>query len=98
MMNKMRNNWTIKDLTAWLDSLEEWNGVPQNFVFADTDGDIAYFMLCSTPIRKDKTPFIGSRVLDGRTSEFDWEGLVPVKDLPRSINPEKGYIVTANNR
>jgi penicillin amidase len=55
-------------------------------------------MLCPTPIRKDKTPFIGSRVLDGRTSEFDWEGLVPAKDLPRSINPERGYIVTANNR
>lgn len=25
-------------------------------------------------------------------------GLVPGKDLPRSVNPEKGYIVTANNR
>jgi penicillin G amidase len=99
MLNKLRKNITIKELTEWLDTLEGgWNGVPQNFLFADTDGDIAYYMLCPTPIRKDKTPFIGSRILDGTTSEFDWEGLVPAKELPRSINPERGYIVTANNR
>ena len=55
-------------------------------------------MAASIPKRKNRTPFIGKRVLDGRTSDFDWEGNVPPKDLPRSINPKRGYIVTANNR
>jgi len=55
-------------------------------------------MFAAMPNRKNKTPFIGSRVLDGRTTEFDWDGFVSIKDLPKSINPKKGYIATANNR
>ena len=53
------------------------------------------------PIRKDKTPYIGQRVLDGRTSAHDWEAdgkCVPTSELIRSYNPKKGYIVSANNR
>jgi len=51
------------------------------------------------PERKDKTPFIGSRILDGTTSEFDWTGrVVPQRDLAKSLNPKKGYIMTANGR
>ena len=51
------------------------------------------------PERNDKTPFIASRVLDGTTTKFDWTGrVVPLRDLPRSLNPKKGYIVSANNR
>lgn len=53
----------------------------------------------SIPERKDKTPFIASRILDGTTSKFDWTGeVVHLKELPRSLNPKKGYIVSANNR
>jgi penicillin amidase len=73
-------------------------GLPANLIFADTYGDIAYMMLSPSPIRKNKTPFIGARILDGTTSDFDWEGFADIKDLPRSLNPKKGYIVTANNR
>jgi penicillin amidase len=37
-------------------------------------------------------------VLDGTKTDNDWVGFVPPKDLPRVINPKKGFIVTANNR
>jgi acyl-homoserine lactone acylase PvdQ len=49
-----------------------------NLVMADNSGDIGYMMLVSFPNRKDKTPFIGNRVLDGTTTAYDWEGLVPI--------------------
>ena len=55
-------------------------------------------MLVPFPKRKDQTPCIGNRVLDGTKSAYDWEGLIPVKELPQSFNPDKGYIATANNR
>lgn len=87
-----------KDFVKKMDSKGKYIGLAINLIMADTDGDIAYMMLSPQPKRKNQTPFIGSRVLDGTTSENDWEGIVPIKDLPRSINPEKGYIVTANNR
>lgn len=51
------------------------------------------------PVRKDLTPYLGCRVLDGRKSDFDWtDKTVPLKDLPRAINPKKGYLSNANNR
>ena len=52
------------------------------------------------PVRKNKIPFIGSHVLDGRTSENDWESgkSVSITELARSVNPEKGFLVSANNK
>jgi penicillin amidase len=76
-----------------------YNGFTINLVFADNSGNIAYVMGTAHPIRKDKTPYIGCRVLDGETTEWDWEeGIQPSKMLPRSLNPAKGFIATANNR
>jgi acyl-homoserine lactone acylase PvdQ len=70
----------VKEL---MDKIEE-NGkqghrsLPMNLVLADNSGDIGYMMLVPFPNRKDKTPFIGNRVLDGTTTAYDWDGLVPV--------------------
>ena len=71
-----------------------------NVIVADNEGNIGYQQVAPLPVRKDKTPYIGCRVLDGRTSAYDWEEgkFVPIKELARSVNPKKGYIVTANNK
>ena len=69
-----------------------------NLVMADNAGDIGYMMLVPFPNRKDKTPFIGNRVLDGSTTAYDWDGLVSISQLPKSFNPKKGFIATANQR
>ena len=58
-----------------------------NLVMADTEGYIGYLLMLPYPDRKNKTPFIGSRVLDGTTSAFDWDGLLPLSTNPRSVNP-----------
>jgi acyl-homoserine lactone acylase PvdQ len=52
--------------------------LPMNLVLADNGGDIGYMMLVPFPNRKDKTPFIGNRVLDGTTTAYDWDGLIPI--------------------
>jgi len=56
--------------------------------------------LTTAPIRKNRTPYVGTIALDGTTTKNDWvEGkFVPTKELPRLSNPSKGYIVAANNR
>lgn len=69
-----------------------------NLVMADTEGNIGYLLMLPYPNRINKTPFIGSRVLDGTTSQFDWSGMLPLSANPRSINPARGYIMSANNR
>lgn len=73
-------------------------GVSMNFIMADTAGNIGYMMLLPTIKRKDPTPFIGCRVLDGTVSTYDWEGPLPLSANPRSLNPKRGFIATANNR
>lgn len=80
------------------DGKDGHKSLPMNLVAADNSGDIGYMMLVSFPNRKDKTPFIGNRVLDGTTTAYDWDGLVPISQLPRSFNPERGFIQTANQR
>ena len=71
-----------------------------NLVLADNSGNIGYIHAASLPIRKNTTPYIGCRVLDGTTSAYDWVPFknAPIIAQPRSYNPERGYIVTANNR
>ncbi|WP_372365603.1 penicillin acylase family protein [Candidatus Uabimicrobium sp. HlEnr_7] len=66
--------------------------VPFNWVIADHQ-NIAYQMSGLSPIRN----WSGLYPADGRFSENDWQGFHSYKDLPRVLNPEQKYIVTANN-
>ena len=34
----------------------------------------------------------------GWTGEFEWEGTIPYEELPEVVDPESGFLVTANNR
>lgn len=67
-----------------------------NLIFATIDGHIGYQMLGSYPLRVNND--YGNFVKDGTTTAFDWIGLLPAKDRLQKIDPENGYIVTANNK
>ncbi len=67
-------------------------------IVAFQKGDIAFYLANNIPIRNNSKPYAGCRILDGTTSANDWVGYISPKDLPKVINPKKGYIVTANNR
>ncbi len=81
-------NWT-----EFLAALERFPGPGQNFVYADVNGNIGYHATGSLPIRKN---FDGDVPLDGSSGEYEWQGWIPFDELPASFNPERGYIVTAN--
>lgn len=80
-------------------SKDGYRGVAVNLEMADNSGNIAYQLLAPMYKRKDETPYLGCRVLNGQTSKFDWtDEMIPITELPRSLNPEKGFISNANNR
>lgn len=82
-----------------MEEIGHYNGAPLNLILASRNGDIGYMLLTPHPIRKGNVPHLGSMIQDGTTSEYDWTGeFVQVKDLPKVVNPKKGFIVTANNR
>ncbi len=70
-------------------------GTPsQNFIYADVDGNIGYQTPGRIPIRAKGD---GQLPVPGWTGEYDWTGYIPFDQLPRTYNPAKGYVATANN-
>lgn len=67
----------------------------QNIVYADSGGTIAYYLAGYVPVRArgDGTvPELGS------TAGGGWPRYLTAAELPRMVNPQSGFIVTANNR
>lgn len=95
-----------EDILSFIEKVEEserkhngYKATAMNLIFGDNKGNIGYQLSVAMPRRKDQSPYLGCRVLNGRTSAYDWSGnLVPLRELPRSINPKRGYICNANNR
>ena len=81
-------NW--EEFTA---AIRRFPGPGQNFVYADTAGNIGYHATGRLPIRRD---FDGDRLLDGSSGKFEWDGFIPFDRLPSFYNPSGGMIVTAN--
>lgn len=83
-----------KDCSEFKEALRSWQAPSSNFVFADTLGSIGYLMAGQVPIRKKGS---GLTPVPGWTDEYAWEGVIPFEELPQDDNPDRGYIVTANN-
>lgn len=75
------------------DALREFPGPAQNFVYADTDGNIGFQVTGRLPVRNGHD---GSTPLDGANPDADWDGYIPFDELPSLFNPPSGLIVTAN--
>lgn len=76
-------------------ALQNYVAPIQNFVYADVNGNIGYYTPGRIPIRQ--AGHSGLLPIPG-TGQFDWQGFIPFNQLPQVLNPDSGYIVTANNR
>lgn len=66
----------------------------QNLMYADKTGNIAMFTMGKFPIRGGN-PVLPSK---GWDKNEQWSGYVPFNELPKVINPKKGWIANANNK
>lgn len=66
----------------------------QNLIYADTKGNIGYQAPGKIPKRGDGD---GMLPRHGWKTDEDWQGYLDFEDLPSLYNPERGWIVTANN-
>lgn len=82
-----------KDWESFEKGLEEFKAPPQNFVFADQKGNIAFKANGNLPIRKKGRAILP---VPGYSSDYAWEGYVDFDKLPKIYNPDSGYIATAN--
>jgi penicillin amidase len=77
------------------EALKYWELPSQNCVFADTGGNIGYWCCAPIPIRSKGD---GLLPVPGWNGDYEWKGYVPFEARPHLINPEQGYIATANNK
>jgi penicillin amidase len=64
----------------------------ENIIWADRSGDIGWQATGLTPIRKN-WPGLLPVPGDGR---YEWSGFIPAGDLPSLLNPDSGFVATAN--
>ncbi|MCW2831098.1 MAG: penicillin acylase family protein [Aeromicrobium sp.] len=67
----------------------------QNLVYADVEGNIGYQAPGTIPVRAKGD---GRWPVPGWDASHEWTGSVPFDALPNVLNPDEGFIVTANNQ
>ncbi|WP_435612853.1 penicillin acylase family protein [Streptomyces sp. bgisy159] len=95
---------TTMDAVFVMDKATDWEDfrgaaklfdVPsQNLVYADTDNHIGYTLPGKIPTRAKGHD--GSIPAPGWDRKYKWTGYIKFDELPYEYDPERGYIVTAN--
>ncbi len=102
-----------QDLDSFRAALEMHQVPCFHVVYADKDGNIAYFYNAKTGIRPTPEGEIALPAEEGRSQRleitdwtlplpaadrrFRWAGVLPVSDLPALVNPASGYIQACGN-
>ena len=75
------------------ESLRNWRVPTWNLVFADVEGHIGYQCVGRIPIREGWDR--GYR--HGWDPSHRWQGFIPFEGMPKLADPQRGWVVTANN-
>ena len=84
-----------RDYQAYRQTMELKANSSNNTIFADADGDIAYFHGNFIP-RRD-TSFDWTKPVDGSNPATEWQGLLSVDETPHLLNPKSGWLYNSNN-
>ncbi len=76
-------------------ALARFPGPTQNFVYADTAGNIGFQVAGWIPLRQG---YDGSVPVPANDPRYAWHGFIPFAKLPRVVNPPDGLLATANGR
>ena len=81
-----------RDWVSFQEAAARWKLPTENLVYADVDGHIGWIAAGLMPVRgwSGLLPVPG----DGR---YEWQGMLPPRELPQAYDPPSGMIVTANH-
>ncbi|MCK4429857.1 MAG: penicillin acylase family protein [Candidatus Aminicenantes bacterium] len=89
LLNKAQN-W--KDFSK---ALRLFDTPSQNFVYADKEGNIGYYLTGKIPIRAEDAALFP---FPSWLEKGSWQGFLDEAKKPNLYNPEEGMIITANNK
>jgi acyl-homoserine lactone acylase PvdQ len=84
-----------RDYKSFRQTMELKANSSNNTIFADVDGDIAYFHGNFIPRRDPR--FDWTKPVDGSNPATEWQGLLSVDETPHLLNPETGWLYNSNN-
>ncbi len=84
-----------KNWNEFTDAVSHITAPGLNIVYADVNSNIGYYNSGKVPVRNKE---VASFPQAGWTGENDWKSFVPFEEMPYVLNPEKGYIITANHK
>jgi acyl-homoserine-lactone acylase len=84
-----------RDYASFLKTMDLQANSSNNTIFADADGDIAYFHGNFIPRRDPR--FDWKQPVDGSDPATDWHGLLSVAETPHLLNPASGWIYNSND-
>ncbi|AOM81782.1 penicillin acylase family protein [Salisediminibacterium beveridgei] len=76
-------------------ALEQFQAPAQNFVVADQEGTIAYKANGRIPIYEDGDDAL--LPMPGWDADYELRDYIPFDELPTVVDPEKGFVASANN-
>ena len=82
-------NWN-----EFLKAAEYYKVPSENLVFADVDGNVGWLAAGWAPIRRN---WSGLLPVPGDTGEYEWQGYLPVAEMPQQYNPARHFVATANH-
>lgn len=88
----------LNQATGWDEFVQAMRLIeaPQlNVAYADTAGNIGYWCTGRVPVRAQGK---GDVPVPGWTGEYEWIAEVPFEEMPHTLNPQQGYVVTCNHR
>ena len=83
------------DYKSFKQTMELHTNSSNNTIFADANGNIAYFHGNFIPRRDPK--FDWTKPVDGSNPETDWHGLLSIDESPNLLNPASGWLYNSNN-
>jgi len=84
-----------RDYKSFRQTMELHTNSSNNTIYADADGNIAYFHGNFIP-RRDSS-FDWTRPVDGSNPATEWRGLLSIDETPQLLNPPSGWLYNTNN-
>lgn len=88
-LNRARNYYEYSE------AIKTFTCPGQNMLFASKEGDIALWQQARFPARWEGQ---GMYLMPGHDSTYRWQDTIPQVENPHIINPEEGFIQSANQR
>lgn len=82
-----------KNYDEYLKAISAFQTPGQNFAFASKSGDIAIKQQGWFPAKWRRQ---GDFVMPGIDTVFQWQGIIQVRENPKILNPERGFVSSAN--